>query len=120
MNSVPARLSTVFGDHSPATSSDLGNGRISSSSSNRIEQIRHGFSSGSSHLDGIFSSPARLESLTSTNSRLSTPGSNTKNYLNNSLCNAIGRSPALERLLKKISKKNGKGETPLHTAAIRG
>ena len=26
----------------------------------------------------------------------------------------------MERLLKKISKKNTKGETPLHTAAIRG
>ena len=29
-------------------------------------------------------------------------------------------SPTVERLLKKISKKNAKGETPLHTAAIRG
>jgi len=29
-------------------------------------------------------------------------------------------SPAVDRLLKKISKKNTKGETPLHTAAIRG
>ena len=26
----------------------------------------------------------------------------------------------MDRLLKKISKKNTKGETPLHTAAIRG
>ena len=32
----------------------------------------------------------------------------------------INNSPALERLLKKISKRNSKGETPLHTAAIRG
>ena len=30
------------------------------------------------------------------------------------------QSPAVDRLLKKISKKNTKGETPLHTAAIRG
>jgi len=29
-------------------------------------------------------------------------------------------SPAVDRLIKKISKKNTKGETPLHTAAIRG
>ena len=32
----------------------------------------------------------------------------------------LGSTPALERLLKKISKRNSKGETPLHTAAIRG
>ena len=32
----------------------------------------------------------------------------------------ISASPALERLFKKISKRNSKGETPLHTAAIRG
>ena len=31
-----------------------------------------------------------------------------------------GHSPTVDRLLKKISKKNTKGETPLHTAAIRG
>merc|ERR1719167_1701123 len=33
---------------------------------------------------------------------------------------ATPRSPAVDRLMKKISKKNGKGETPLHTAAIKG
>ena len=32
----------------------------------------------------------------------------------------IPNSPTVDRLLKKISKKNTKGETPLHTAAIRG
>ena len=31
-----------------------------------------------------------------------------------------GHSPTVDRLLKKISKKNTKGETLLHTAAIRG
>lgn len=29
-------------------------------------------------------------------------------------------TPAIDRLIKKISKRNSKGETPLHTAAIRG
>ena len=33
---------------------------------------------------------------------------------------SMSNSPTVDRLLKKISKKNTKGETPLHTAAIRG
>ena len=33
---------------------------------------------------------------------------------------SLPKSPAIDRLMKKISKKNGKGETALHTAAIKG
>ena len=49
------------------------------------------------------------DSPASNNTPISTP--NLKKVL---------QSPAVDRLLKKISKKNTKGETPLHTAAIRG
>ena len=90
-------------------------------SAGRIEQLKHqGFGSPSTTLDGFSSSPSRRESVSSSNSCSSTPGRNSINHLNTSLSSPICRSPALDRLFKKITKKNGKGETPLHTAAIRG
>ena len=90
-------------------------------SAGRIEQLKHqGFGSPSTTLDGFSSSPSRRESVSSSNSCSSTPGRNSISHLNTSLSSPICRSPALDRLFKKITKKNGKGETPLHTAAIRG
>ena len=92
-----------------------------SMSSNRIEQLKQsGYGPISSIVNGISSSPARLEPLSSNNSCGSTPVTNNTSYYSSSSSSPYGRSPALERLFKKISKKNGKGETPLHTAAIRG
>lgn len=93
-----------------------------SSSSNRIDQLKHQEAGlNSSNRNGLFSSPLRNDSYSSSNnSCLSTPVSNNGNYFRSSSASPIGRSPALERLFKKITKKNGKGETPLHTAAIRG
>ena len=93
-----------------------------SSSSNRIDKLKHQEGGlNSSNRNGAFSSPLRNDSYSSSNnSCLSTPVSNNGNYFRSSSASPIGRSPALERLFKKITKKNGKGETPLHTAAIRG
>ena len=93
-----------------------------SSSSNRIDQLKHQEAGlNSSNRNGTFSSPLRNDSYSSSNnSCLSTPVSNNGHYFRSSSASPIGRSPALERLFKKITKKNGKGETPLHTAAIRG
>ena len=107
MNAVPTRL----------IDQSLGQ----SITSNRVEQLKQpGYGPNSSPGNGGLSSPARNEQLSSNNSCVSTPATNSTSYISSSSCSPIGRSPALERLFKKISKKNGKGETPLHTAAIRG
>ena len=108
MNSVSSR----FSDFSSTNST----------SANRIDQLKHhesGFNS--NNQNGVFSSPMRMDSYSSSNnSCLSTPVSKNGHYFRSSSASPIGKSPALERLFKKITKKNGKGETPLHTAAIRG
>ena len=108
MNSGSSR----FSDFSSANSSSV----------NRIDQLKHhesGFNP--NNQNGVFSSPMRMDSYSSSNnSYLSTPVSKNGHYFRSSSASPIGKSPALERLFKKITKKNGKGETPLHTAAIRG
>ena len=108
MNAVTSRFSDYPTTHS--------------SSSNRIEQLKHQDSgSTAGNHNGTFSSPARIDSYPSSNNSChSTPVSSNGHYIRSSSSSPIGRSPALERLFKKITKKNGKGETPLHTAAIRG
>ena len=107
MNAVATR----FVDHLSAQSM----------SSNRIEQLKNsGYGATSSVVNGMPSSPARFEPLPSNNACVSTPVTHNTSYFSSSSSSPIGRSPALERVFKKISKKNGKGETPLHTAAIRG
>ena len=109
MNSTPgqsSRLSTGFG------SDGLTNRFLSSSGNyyNRNDHQIRQYSNGDNYISSISEPP------TAPGSRTSTPGSGSKSYSGSPL----GRSPAIERLMKKISKKNGKGETPLHTAAIKG
>ena len=108
MNTVTSRFSDYPSAHS--------------SSSNRIEQLKYQDSGSSTcNHNGAFSSPSRMDSYPSSNNSChSTPVSSNGHYFRSSSSSPIGRSPALERLFKKITKKNGKGETPLHTAAIRG
>ena len=115
MNAGPIGFSTTFGSNSPLSTSDVESNRLSSASIRSTQIRQYGLGHGSNSFDANYGSPGFGESTNTPNSRSSWPGA--KSHCKSP---SVVRSPALERLLKKISKKNGKGETPLHTAAIRG